>query len=126
MMKILIIEDNPANMKLVTNILELSGYPVLQAYNAETGISLAKAELPDLILMDIMLTGMDGLSASKILKNDESTRDIPIIAMTSMVMRSDDEKLKEAGCDMYISKPFSYKEFLEIVRSFSENPLKDR
>lgn len=117
-MKILIIEDNASNMKLVSSILKMSGYKVLKAEDAETGITIAKDKLPDLILMDIQLPGMDGLAASRLLKDDEATKHIPIIAMTAFAMKGDMEKAKAAGCNDYISKPFNYQQFLETVKSF--------
>lgn len=117
-MKILIIEDNVHNMKFVSNLLEMSGYEILRADNAESGIAIARDELPALILMDIQLPGMDGITATKILKDEEMTGNIPIIAMTSFAMKGDREKVIEAGCDTYITKPFNYKELLQIVKSF--------
>jgi len=117
-MKILIIEDNASNMKLVTNILKMSGYKVFQAGDAETGIAMVKDKAPDLILMDVQLPGMDGLAASRLLKDDEATKHIPIIAMTAFAMKGDMEKAKEAGCNEYISKPFNYQQFLELVKTF--------
>lgn len=117
-MKILIIEDNASNMKLVSSILKMSGYKVLKAGDAETEITIAKDKLPDLILMDIQLPGMDGLAASRLLKDDEATKHIPIIAMTAFAMKGDMEKAKEAGCNDYISKPFNYQQFLELVKTF--------
>lgn len=121
-MKILIIEDNASNMKLVSSILKMSGYKVLKAGDAETGITIAKDKLPDLILMDIQLPGMDGLAASRLLKDDEATKHIPIIAMTAFAMKGDMEKAKAAGCNDYISKPFNYQQFLETVKSFLPGP----
>lgn len=121
-MKILIIEDSATSMKLVSNILRMSGYKVLKAGNAETGISMAKDKAPDLILMDIQLPGMDGLAASRILKDDEATKHIPIIAMTAFAMKGDMEKAREAGCNDYISKPFNFQQFLELVKSSLPGP----
>jgi len=117
-MKILIIEDNPANMKLAANVLAKAGYETLEATDAETGIQLAKDETPGLILMDIQLPGMDGLTAMHLLKGDQNTRDIPIIALTAFAMKGDEQKMLEAGCDGYIAKPIRYKEFLATVESF--------
>ncbi len=116
-MKILIVEDNPANMNLVSNLLQMSGYDVLQAEDAGKGICIAKKEVPALILMDIQLPGIDGLTAVKHLKSNDITRKIPIIAMTSFAMKGDEEKMIEAGCDAYIAKPYDYKKFLEKVKS---------
>ena len=117
-MKILIIEDNESNMKFVSNLLEMNGHEILQAVNAETGILIAREKVPDIVLMDIVLPGMDGLEASRLLKRNPETESIPIIAMTSLAMKGDREKMKEAGCDMYVAKPFNYKELLDIVKSF--------
>ncbi len=114
-MKILIVEDNPQNMKLVTTVLQKSGYDTLQAVDADSGIMIARQELPDLILMDIQLPGMDGLTATKLLKGDRLTSDIPVIALTAFAMKGDRERIIEAGCDDYVSKPINYKEFLATV-----------
>jgi len=119
-MKILIIEDNPANMKLASNVLEKAGYTTLEATDAETGIQLANAETPALILMDIQLPGMDGLTATRLLKGEHATMDIPIIALTAFAMKGDEEKMLASGCDGYIAKPIRYKEFLATVESFLE------
>jgi len=117
-MKILIVEDNPANMKLASDLLRKSGYEVLEASDAEAGIQLVNAELPDLVLMDIQLPGMDGLTATRLLKNDQHTREIPIIALTAFAMKGDEQKMLEAGCDGYIAKPIRYKEFLKTIEDF--------
>lgn len=120
-MKILIIEDNALNMKLASSLLEITGYETLQADNAESGIAVAKKEIPDLILMDIQLPGMDGVAATKLLKEEKLTKDIPIIAMTSFAMKGDKERMKEIGFDAYIPKPFDYKKFLTTIKYFLEN-----
>jgi len=109
MTRILIVEDNPLNMELATDILEACGHEILQADNAEKGIARAREERPDLILMDIRLPGMDGLEATAILKANPETRDIPVIALTAQAMPNDREKAEEAGCDGYIIKPFDTK-----------------
>ncbi len=116
--KILAIEDIPVNMELVTDLLEVAGYQILQAETAEAGIERARAEAPDLILMDIGLPGMDGLTAAGILKRDQLTKDIPIIALTSHAMRDDEEKIMAAGCDGYITKPIDTREFSKTVAGF--------
>jgi len=113
--KILVIEDILINMELVTDLLELAGYKVLQAETAETGIEMARAESPDLILMDVGLPGMDGLTATRILKQDRSTKDIPIIALTSHAMKGDEKKILAAGCDGYMTKPIDTREFAKTV-----------
>ena len=116
--KILIVEDNPMNMELATDLLETSGYVVIQAGMAEEGIELARAELPDLILMDISLPGMDGLEATGILKQDPTTKDIPVIAMTAHAMKGDEEKALTAGCAGYITKPIDTREFPKEIDRF--------
>jgi two-component system, cell cycle response regulator DivK len=115
MAKVLIIEDNPANMTLATFLLQSAGHSVLAATDAETGLTLARAEQPDLILMDIQLPGMDGLQATAVLKSDGATRDIPVIALTALAMKGDEARIRAAGCDGYIAKPLAYKEFLATI-----------
>ena len=115
MAKILVIEDNEANMKLATLLLEKAGHSVLCAADAETGLTLARTELPDLILMDIQLPGMDGLTATALLKQDRATAAIPIIALTAMAMKADREKSQLAGCEGYIAKPLRYQELYATI-----------
>jgi two-component system cell cycle response regulator DivK len=115
MTKVLIIEDNRTNMTLATFLLKSAGYTVLSATDAEAGLALAHAEQPDLILMDIQLPGMDGLEATTLLKQDAATRAIPVIALTALAMKGDEERILAAGCDGYIAKPIRYKEFLAAV-----------
>jgi two-component system cell cycle response regulator DivK len=117
MAKVLIIEDNPANMTLATFLLQSAGHSVLPATDAETGLTLARAEQPDLVLMDIQLPGMDGLQATAVLKSDDATRDIPVIALTALAMKGDEARIRAAGCDGYIAKPLAYKEFLATISS---------
>jgi len=115
---VLIIEDNMVNLKLVRGILRRLGIKTLEATDAETGIVIARERKPDLIIMDIELPNMDGIKATKILKNDEVTRHIPIVAVTAFAMNGDRETILAAGCDEYISKPFKLKEFTETVKKF--------
>lgn len=117
MPRILVVEDNPANMKLSTFLLESADYEVLTATNAEIGVTLAREGRPDLILMDIQLPGMDGLQATALLKADEATRSIPVIALTALAMKGDEERILAAGCDGYIAKPLDYKDFLATVKA---------
>jgi len=107
MARILIVEDNPANMRLACLLLQSAGHTLLCAVDAEAGLTLARAEKPDLILMDIQLPGMDGLAATVQLKKDPATAAIPVIALTAMAQMEDQEKAKAAGCDGYIAKPLS-------------------
>lgn len=115
MAKILIIEDNPQNMKLAAFLLESAGHAVLQACDAPAGIHLARTHRPELILMDIQLPGMDGLAATRILKNDKATCDSKVYALTAFAMKGDEEKIRAAGCDGYIAKPIRYQSFLATV-----------
>ena len=112
---VLVIEDNAVNMKLAVFLLEKAGYAVVSATDAESGMTLARARQPDLILMDIQLPGIDGLTATGLLKGDESTRAIPVIALTALAMKGDEERILAAGCDGYITKPMRYREFLDTV-----------
>jgi two-component system cell cycle response regulator DivK len=115
MARILIVEDNPANMKLATLLLHKAGHTALCAVDAETGLTLARAERPELILMDVQLPGMDGLAATALLKKDPATAAIPVIALTAMAMKEDREKTKAAGCDAYIAKPLRYQELFAAI-----------
>ena len=115
MARILIIEDNQANMKLASLLLHNAGHTVLCAVDAETGLTLARAEQPDLILMDVQLPGMDGLAATALLKKNPATAAIPIIALTAMAMKEDQEKTRAAGCDAYIAKPLRYQELYAAI-----------
>ena len=112
---ILVIEDNELNMKLVRSLLQIGKYTVLEAVNAEIGIQMARENLPDLVLMDIQLPGMDGLTATRIIKEDPDLQDIPVVALTSYAMQGDDEKAKLAGCSGYIAKPIDTRSFLDTV-----------
>jgi two-component system cell cycle response regulator DivK len=113
--KVLIIEDNPANMTLAVFLLQSVGHTVLTATDAETGLGLARDEQPNLILMDVQLPGMDGLEATVLLKGLDATRAIPVIALTALAMKGDEERIRAAGCDGYIAKPMRYREFLAVV-----------
>jgi two-component system cell cycle response regulator DivK len=115
MATVLVVEDNAANMTLAVFLLESAGHKVLSARDAESGMKLARSEQPNLILMDIQLPGMDGLEATARLKRDEATRRIPVIALTALAMKGDEERIRAAGCDGYIAKPLRYKEFLAVV-----------
>jgi two-component system cell cycle response regulator DivK len=115
MAHILIIEDNMANMKLVVLLLENAGHTSQCAADAETGLTMARASRPDLILMDIQLPGMDGLAATVLLKSDPVTAGIPVLALTAMAMKEDREKTRLAGCDAYIAKPLRYLELYEKI-----------
>ena len=115
MATILIIEDNPANMKLACLLMTNAGHAVLTARDAETGLTIARSERPDLVLMDIQLPGMDGFAATAVLKTEPATRHIPVIALTSMAMKEDRERSESAGCDAYIAKPLRYRELYAAI-----------
>jgi len=119
--KVVVIEDNRLNMELVADLLETAGHRVIWAAKAEEGLALAKSEAPDLILMDIALAGMDGLSATRLLKEDPDTRDIPVVALTAHAMRGDEQKAIEAGCTGYIVKPINTRTFVETVTSYARS-----
>lgn len=118
--KVLLIEDNLMNMELATDLLEAAGYEVLKAERAEDGIAIAVAEQPGIILMDIALPGMDGLEATRRIKNDTRTNHIPIVALTASAMLGDDDRARSAGCCGYIAKPIDTRMFAKTVASFME------
>jgi two-component system cell cycle response regulator DivK len=112
---VLVVEDNAANMTLAVFLLQSVGYRVLTATDAEAGLTQAREGRPDLILMDIQLPGMDGLEATQLLKSDPATRAIPVIALTALAMKGDEERIRVAGCDGYIAKPLVYRDFLAVI-----------
>ena len=122
MAKVLVVEDNPANMKLTTMLLHTAGHSVLSALDAETALRLAHEQSPDLILMDIQLPGMDGLAATAILKHDPATASIPVIALSALAMKADEERSQTAGCDAYIVKPLRYKELYAMMGHLLAHP----
>ena len=114
----MVVEDNELNMKLVRDLIKIAGYRMLEACDAEYGIPLIREQRPDLVLMDIQLPGMDGLSATKILKEDSNLKHIPIVALTSYAMEGDKEKALEAGCAGYITKPIDTRNFLKTLSQY--------
>jgi CheY-like chemotaxis protein len=120
---ILVIEDNEMNMKLMRAVLQAGTYGMLEASDAETGLRLAREHHPDLILMDIQLPSMDGLTATKIIKADPDLREIPVFALTGFAMEDDKEKAMDIGFAGYIVKPFSVKGLLKILSDhFNASP----
>ena len=115
MASILIIEDNADNMELAVFLLESAGHTVLSAVDAEAGLAMAREHLPRIILMDIQLPGMDGLEATALLKLDAKTRAIPVIALSALAMKGDEERILAAGCDGYIAKPMGVQKFLSTI-----------
>jgi two-component system cell cycle response regulator DivK len=117
---ILIVDDNEKNVKLARDVLRFAGYRTLEATSAEDAITLAHEHLPDVILMDIRLPGMDGTAAAARLKGEPRTASIPVVALTSFAMKGDRERFLAAGFDGYLEKPISVKEFPEQVRGYLE------
>ena len=117
--KILIVEDEPKNLKLMRDLLQRFSYETLEAVDGEQGVAMAKSAMPDLILMDIMMPKMDGLEASRLIRADEATKNIPIIALTSFAMKGDRERTLAVGCNGYIAKPVDIAEVLKMIKQFS-------
>lgn len=115
MTKILVVEDNPANRKLVQDQLRRAGYEVHTVDNADDGLALALAEPFALVIMDVQLPGTDGLTATRLLRKNPTTRGVPVVAVTAHAMRGDLERILEAGCDAYVAKPIAYQELLDVV-----------
>jgi two-component system cell cycle response regulator DivK len=115
---ILIVEDNDKNLKLTRDLLRFHGFDTIEAMNAEDGIALARERRPQLVLMDIQLPGMDGVSALRELRHDAATAAIPVVALTASVMKEDRERFDKAGFDGFITKPISVKEFPDQVRGY--------
>ena len=115
MATVLVVEDSPTNMKLAVLLLRDAGHRVLCAQNAETGLEFALSEQPDVILMDIQLPGMDGLAATTLLKHNPGTAAIPVVALSALATKQDEERSRTAGCDAYIAKPLRYKDLYAVV-----------
>ena len=116
--KVLIVEDNELNMKLFHDLLDAQGYATLETREGLQALSLARQHRPDLILMDIQLPEISGLEVTKWLKEDEDLSHIPVIAVTAFAMKGDEERIREGGCEAYLSKPISVGLFLDTVRRF--------
>jgi two-component system, cell cycle response regulator DivK len=116
---VLIVEDNELNMKLFSDLLEAHGFATLKTSNGIEAIELARAHQPNLILMDIQLPEVSGLEVTKWLKEDHDLRDIPVVAVTAFAMKGDEERIREGGCEAYLSKPISVSKFLETVRNYA-------
>ena len=115
---ILVIEDHEDNRRIIRDLLTSAGYNVIEKVTGEEGVTAAEAHCPDLILMDIQLPDLDGYEAIRRIKANPALRSIPIIAVTSYALSGDDTKAFEAGCDAYVSKPFSPRELLAKIREF--------
>ncbi|MGZ8362545.1 MAG: response regulator [Caulobacteraceae bacterium] len=118
--KVLIVEDNELNMKLFHDLLEAQGYEILQTREGLQALTLARQHRPDLILMDIQLPEISGLEVTKWLKEDDELASIPVVAVTAFAMKGDEERIREGGCEAYISKPISVAHFLTTIKRFLE------
>jgi two-component system, cell cycle response regulator DivK len=119
---VLIVEDNELNMKLFNDLLEANGNATLRTRSGVEAVALARAHMPDLILMDIQLPEVSGVEVTRWLKEDETLRHIPVIAVTAFAMKGDEEKIRQGGCEAYLSKPISVAKFLETVNAFLAEP----
>ena len=117
---ILVVDDNPTNLKLVSDVLEFEGHEILKAMDAEEAQVILTGTLPDLILMDIALPGMDGLTLTRKLKAGERTGHIRIVALTAFAMKGDDQKALDAGCEGYLTKPIDTRKFPALVANFQD------
>jgi len=115
---ILVVEDEQFNIKLFRELLEAKGYDVVEAINGAEGVEMTRTKQPALILMDVQMPVMDGLTATRIIKEDPATRDIPVVALTALAMQGDKERVLAAGCDGYLTKPISLDSFLQMVKDF--------
>src|ERR1700684_3803452 len=119
---VLIVEDNELNMKLFHDLLEAHGYSTVGTRNGIEALDLARKHRPDLILMDIQLPEVSGLEVTKWLKDDQELKRIPVVAVTGFDMKGDEERIREGGCEAYLSKPISVGKFIETIRHFLGNP----
>jgi two-component system, cell cycle response regulator DivK len=115
---VLVVEDNELNMKLFNDLLEAHGYRVVQTRDGLSALDMARKHNPDLILMDIQLPEVSGIEVTKWLKEDDQLRRIPVIAVTAFAMKGDEQKIREGGCEAYISKPISVMSFLQTIDGF--------
>lgn len=118
--KVLIVEDNELNMKLFHDLLEAHGIETVQTRDGRQAFGLAKAHRPDLIIMDIQLPEVSGLEITKMIKDDPDLKKVPVIAVTAFAMKDDEQKIRDGGCEDYISKPISVARFMEVVRHYLE------
>ena len=115
---VLVVEDNELNMKLFHDLLEANGYATIQTRSGLEAIDLAREHHPDLILMDIQLPEVSGLEVTKWIKEDDDLRSIPIVAVTAFAMKGDEERIRQGGCEAYLSKPISVGKFIETVKAY--------
>jgi two-component system cell cycle response regulator DivK len=118
--RVLVVEDNDRNRKLVRTVLEHAGFDVVEAVTGEQGVAIAAAVHPDLVLMDVQLPGIDGHDALRLLRSDQTTSHVPVVAVTAFAMKGDDARALEEGFDGYIQKPISVRALVEQVRGLLE------
>ena len=116
--KVLVVEDNELNMRLFCDLLEAYGYQTYQCRDGAKAVEIARRELPDLIIMDIQLPEVSGLEVTKWLKDDEELHAIPVIAVTAFAMKGDEDRIRQGGCEGYISKPISVPDFIQTIKSY--------
>ena len=116
--RVMIVEDNELNMKLFKDLIEASGYETIRTRNGLEALDLARLHKPDLILMDIQLPEVSGLEVTKWIKDDDKLHRIPISAVTAFAMKGDEERIRQGGCEAYISKPISVSKFVETIKSY--------
>lgn len=116
MAKILVVEDNLQNLRLARLVLERERHTVLEAMDGESGLLLAREARPDLVLMDVQMPGMDGLTVVRMLRADPATAGLKVLALTALAMKGDAERVLAAGCDAYLAKPFQYRELIDTVK----------
>jgi two-component system cell cycle response regulator DivK len=122
---VLIVEDNELNMKLFRDLLEAHGIATIETRNGMEVLDIAREKKPDLVLMDIQLPEVSGLDVTKWLKNDAALKSIPVIAVTAFAMKGDEEKIRQGGCEDYISKPISVTRFLEVIQTYLNKPKEE-
>ena len=115
---VMIVEDNELNMKLFNDLLRAKGYETLPMRNGHEALAMLKEKRPDLIIMDIQLPEISGLEVTKLIKQNDALKDIPIIAVTAFAMKGDEERIRQGGCEGYLSKPISVANFIETVKNF--------
>lgn len=123
--RILIVDDNPTNLKLAASLLGYEGYVIQQARDAESALSMMRAEAPQLVLLDIQLPVMDGLTLARIIKADATMRHIRVVALTAFAMKSDEQRAFDSGCDGYIAKPIDAEKFPEQVANYLNGALRN-
>ena len=115
---VMIVEDNDLNMKLFNDLLRANGYETLPMRNGHEALETLKETHPDLIIMDIQLPEISGLEVTRIIKQNERLRDIPVIAVTAFAMKGDEERIRQGGCEGYLSKPISVTTFIDTVKAY--------